>query len=172
MRSPEPDGATSEAIGRAAAARAGVVTRLLVAVVDAAAVLLLTVAADLTAAGARFVWSPVNFRWPQPTVTASVLAFLAIAAVYLTVGWTTTGRTYGGKLLGVRVLSRRLRLLGWTRAALRALTCVLWPVGLLWCAVSPTRRSLQDLVLGTVVVHDAQPFVREPAPERSTRPTL
>jgi uncharacterized RDD family membrane protein YckC len=156
----------------APAAHAGVVTRLLAAVVDGVVVLVLTVATDLAAAGARFVWSPVNFRWPQPTVTVSAVAFLTIAAVYLTVGWTTTGRTYGGKLLGVRVLSRRLRLLGWTRAALRALTCVLWPVGLLWSAVSPTRRSLQDLVLGTVVVHDAEPFVREPAPERSTCTTL
>jgi uncharacterized RDD family membrane protein YckC len=134
--------------------RAGVVTRLLVAVADTAAVALMTAALYAGTAAVRFTWSPVSFRWPQPTPPISVLATALIATVYLAVGWATTGRTYGAGLLGVRVLSSRCELLGWTRSALRALACVLLPVGLLWVALSPTRRSVQDLLLGSVVVYD------------------
>ena len=140
-------------------AHAGVVTRGLAAVVDAIAVAGLAVLLDLTAAGIRFVWSPTDFRWPELGVLKSVVALLVVAVVYLTVGWSTTGRTYGGKLVGVRVLSVGHGLLGWVRSALRALACVLWPVGLLWCCISPSRRSLQDIVFRSVVVYDAHPYV-------------
>jgi uncharacterized RDD family membrane protein YckC len=137
-----------------------VVTRLLAAAVDAAAVLVVTITLDLAAAGARFVWSPTNFQWPQPTFFPTVVALMLVAVVYLTVGWALTGRTYGGRLMGLRVLSSRHELLGWTRSVLRALMSVLWPVGLLWCGISRTRLSLADVVLRTVVVYDAQPYAR------------
>jgi hypothetical protein len=139
--------------------RAGVVTRLLAAGVDVVVVVLLTVALDLAAAGLRFMWSPVDFQWPRPAVLTAGVVLLAVAALYLTVGWATTGRTYGGRLLGLRVLSGRRGLLGWTRSFLRALGCVLWPVGLLWCGISPSRSSLQDVVFRSVVVYDAHPYV-------------
>jgi hypothetical protein len=35
--------------------------------------------------------------------------------LYLTVAWATAGRTSGGRLLGLRVLSVRGGLLGWSR---------------------------------------------------------
>jgi uncharacterized RDD family membrane protein YckC len=82
--------------------------------------------------------------------------------VYLTAGWALAGRTYGSRLMGLRVLSSRLRLLGWTRSFMRALTCVVWPVGLLWCGISRTRLSLADVVLRTVVVYDTEPYARFP----------
>lgn len=141
---------------------AGVVTRLLAATVDLVVVGLLTVALDLAAAGVRFVWSPVDFRWPRPTTAVAVLVLLVVAVVYLAVAWAMTGRTYGERLLGLRVLSGRYGLIGWTRSVLRAIACVLWPVGLLWSGISRTRRSLQDVLLGTVVVYDAHPFVAAP----------
>jgi uncharacterized RDD family membrane protein YckC len=83
---------------------------------------------------------------------------MSVAVVYLAVAWATTGRTYGTRLLGLRVLSTRYTRLGWTRSVLRALACVLLPVGLLWCGVSPSRRSLQDVVLGSVVVYDTSRY--------------
>jgi uncharacterized RDD family membrane protein YckC len=147
---------------------AGVVTRGLAAGVDVAAVVLLTVALDLAAAGVRFVWSPADFRWPRPATATMVVILLAVAVLYLTIGWATTGRTYGERLLGLRVLSGRGRLLGWTRSMLRALVCVLCPVGLLWSGVSRTRSSLQDILFGSVVVYDTHAYVdartAEPAP--------
>lgn len=139
---------------------AGVVTRLLAAGVDVVAVVLLTVLLDLALAGVRFVWSPVDFRWPRPETETAVVVLLGVAVLYLTVAWATTGRTYGGRLLGLRVLSgRRRALLGWTRSFLRAVACVLWPVGLLWSGVSRTRSSLQDIVFRTVVIYDAHPYL-------------
>jgi uncharacterized RDD family membrane protein YckC len=138
---------------------AGVVTRVLAAGVDAVAVVLLAAGLDLVAAGARFVWSPVDFQWPRPAIGSSIVVLLALGVLYLTVAWAMTGRTYGGRLLGLRVLSMRGGLQGWTRALLRAVACVLWPVGLLWSGISLDRRSLQDIVFRTVVVYDAHPYV-------------
>ena len=140
---------------------AGVVTRVLAAGVDVVAVVLLAIGLDLVAAGARFVWSPVDFRWPRPAIGSSIVVLLALGVLYLTVTWATTGRTYGGRLLGLRVLSMRRGLPGWPRAFLRALACVLWPVGLLWSGISLDRRSLQDIVFRTVVVYDAHPYVAD-----------
>jgi uncharacterized RDD family membrane protein YckC len=137
-----------------------VVTRLLAAAVDARAVVLLTALLDLAAAGARFMWSPVDFRWARPTTFLTVAVLLLVAVVYLTVGRALAGRTYGARLMGLRVLSSRHELLGWTRSVLRALTCVLRPLGLLWCGVSRTRRSLADIVFRSVVAYDAQPYAR------------
>jgi uncharacterized RDD family membrane protein YckC len=134
--------------------RAGVVTRLLAAAADLLVVVLLTASVYLTIACARFVWSPVAFAWPRPATEVTVVVAGLIAAAYLTVAWVTTGRTYGAGLLGVRVLARCGGRLGWARAAVRALACVLFPLGLLWCAISPTRRSAQDLVLGSIVIYD------------------
>jgi uncharacterized RDD family membrane protein YckC len=152
-----------------APARAGVVTRLLAAAVDSAAVVLVTVLLDLAAAGARFVWSPVTFRWPRPAPVVAVVVLLVVAAAYLTLGWALTGRTYGARLMGLRVLTSRHELLGWTRSVLRALTCVIWPLGLLWCGVSRTRKSLADIVVRSVVVYDAAPYarIREVPPPRT-----
>jgi uncharacterized RDD family membrane protein YckC len=145
---------------------AGVVTRLLAGAVDAVVVVVLTALLDLAAAAARFLWSPVDFRWPRPGTAVTVVVLLLVAVVYLAVGWALTGRTYGSRLMGLRVLSSRSRLLGWTRSILRAFVSVVWPVGLLWCGISRTRRSLADVVLRTVVVYDSQPF----APGRSGEP--
>jgi uncharacterized RDD family membrane protein YckC len=153
-------GARTATDGQVVPSHAGVVTRLLAAAVDAVVVVVLTALLDLAAAGARFLWSPVDFRWPQPTMVVSVVVLLIVAVVYLAAGWALTGRTYGSRLMGLRVLSSRNQLLGWIRSILRALISVLWPVGLLWCGISRTRSSFADVVLRTVVVYDAQPYAR------------
>jgi uncharacterized RDD family membrane protein YckC len=72
----------------------------------------------------------------------------------------------------VRVLARSRRRLGWIRALLRAITCVLVPIGLLWTAISPARRSWHDILVGTVVVYDRYRDRGEHAmtPERTTFP--
>jgi uncharacterized RDD family membrane protein YckC len=139
----------------AATGHAGVVTRVLAAAVDLAAVVLVTVLIDLGAAGVRFAWAPARFQWPQPGVLGSATAVLAVSVVYLVVAWATVGRTYGARLLGLRVLSRRHTELGWARSVLRAVAYVVFPVGLLWCGISSSRRSLQDVLVGSVVVYDA-----------------
>ena len=87
----------------------------------------------------------------------SGLVVMGVGVLYLSVAWATTGRTYGERLLGLRVVSSRHTRLGWTRAILRAVTCVVFPIGLIWSAFSAQRHSLQDIVFRTVVVYDTEP---------------
>lgn len=88
-----------------------------------------------------------------------------IAVVYLWIGWSSTGRTVGKQIMGLRVVDGGGTLLSPPLALLRALFCAAFPVGLLWCAVSRENRSVQDLVLRSVVVHDWQHH----PPERARR---
>ena len=134
--------------------RAGVVTRTLAAAVDVAVIAGAVVLVYLAAVAARFAWSPLTFRWPAPSGPVSGGVFVAVATAYLTVAWARTGRTRGGSLLGLRVVSARSGPLGWWRAAARAVAYIVFPVGLLWTAVSPTRRSLQDVLVRSFVVYD------------------
>jgi uncharacterized RDD family membrane protein YckC len=135
---------------------AGVVTRALAAAVDAAVVGCAVVLIYFAVAVARFAWSPLTFRWPAPSAPVSGAAFVAMATVYLTIAWARTGRTRGGTLLGVRVVSAQMGPLGWWRAAVRAVVYVVFPLGLLWSAVSPTRRSVQDMLVRSLVVYDSR----------------
>jgi uncharacterized RDD family membrane protein YckC len=73
---------------------------------------------------------------------------------YLTLSWTTTGRTYGDQLLGLRVIDVNGDRLRFGRAMLRALLCVFFPVGVLWVAISAQNRSAQDIVVHTWVIYD------------------
>jgi len=141
----------------AAAGTAGIVSRTLAAVVDLVVVVTLMVASLLAVAGARFLVSPVGFRWPSPSWTLSVVVGAVLATVYLTVAWATAGRSCGAAVLGLRVLSVRGARPGWFRAVVRAALCVVFPLGLLWTVLGRRRRSLQDLLVGTVVVYDWTP---------------
>jgi uncharacterized RDD family membrane protein YckC len=141
--------------GRAPPGRpAGIVSRALAVAIDLCVVMVMGGGVLLTVAGVRFVLSPVSFRWPAPSWALSLLVGAVLATGYLTVAWATTGRTYGAAVLGLRVRSAGGGPLGWTRAGLRAALCVMFPPGLLWVVVSPRRRSVQDVMLLSVVVYD------------------
>ena len=89
-----------------------------------------------------------------------VVALLGVAlmyaawAAYLTVAWATTGRTFGNRLLGLRVVDDGGRTIGLARAFLRAAACVMFPIVLFWVVVSRENRSLPDILLRTSVVYD------------------
>ena len=144
---------------------AGVVTRILAALIDVVVVAALTGAVFGAVVAGLFVVNPVSFSWPHGLAAETTLVTVAVAIGYLTVGWATAGRTVGGAVLGVRVVGRGGGRLGWTRAACRAVLCVLVPLGLLWAAVSARRRSMQDLVVRSTVLYDARkvPATRAPA---------
>ncbi len=133
---------------------AGIVTRVAAMGVDMAVVVALGALLYGAVAGARLVLSPRTFEWPDESLLLSSTIAFIIAVVYLTASWAMTGRSYGDSLLGLRVLSSRGRIPGWSLSFIRAVFCVLFPVGLFWVAVSPGRRSIQDVVLRTVVVYD------------------
>jgi len=134
--------------------RAGIVTRTLAMFVDIAVVVGVLVGLWLTWAVVRFLRSPVSFTWPAPSWLVVVTTFDVLAIAYLAIAWATSGRTFGGVLLGVRVVSYRGRRMRPSGALLRALFCVFFPVGLFWVAVSPSNRSVQDVVLRTSAVYD------------------
>jgi hypothetical protein len=136
---------------------AGVVTRVLAAAVDLGVVLVLMGLVLVTAAGLRFAAAPVSFRWPSPSWPLSVAVGAALATGYLAIAWAVTGRSAGGAVLGVRVRASGGGPLGGARAALRAALCVVFPLGLLWCALSRHRHSVQDVVVGSAVVYDRPP---------------
>ncbi|HEX5119930.1 MAG TPA: RDD family protein [Pseudonocardiaceae bacterium] len=133
---------------------AGIVTRLLAAAVDTVTVVAAEASVYLVLSGILFIVAPTSFHWPQLPALLTGLLGAAIAVVYLAVCWATIGRTYGASLLGLRVLSADRRMLGWPRAVLRSVCCVIVPVGLLWAMVSRRRRSLQDILVRSVVVYD------------------
>lgn len=134
--------------------RAGLVSRMVAATLDALVVLMLLLAGYLALLGARFMLSPQTFSFPSLSVVFAVAGFLGVLVVYLTASWATTGRTYGDHVMGLRVVNFRGRRMRWAGSFVRAVTCAFFPIGLLWVAVSRDNRSLQDLVLRTSVVYD------------------
>lgn len=137
--------------------RAGLVTRLAAAALDAAIVWLVLLAGYFGLAALLFLVDPRSFSLPHAGLFFSMTAGFVVSLVYLTVAWAFSGRTYGDLVMGLRVLGRDGRPLGLVGSATRALALLVLPAGLLWVAVSRDNRSLQDLALGTSVVYDWQP---------------
>jgi uncharacterized RDD family membrane protein YckC len=114
----------------------------------------------------------VNFLWdlffservaiPTPPSWLSGLAIFAILVVYLLLGWGSTGRTIGTQLMGLRVVGAEGQTLRPRTAFLRALFCAAFYPGLAWALVDRRNRSLQDIVLKTVVVYDWIPEAARP----------
>jgi uncharacterized RDD family membrane protein YckC len=144
--------------------RAGLVTRLVAAVIDAVVVALVLLAGYAGWAGLLFLVDPRGFSFPDTSLFKSLAAGFVVVVVYLTAAWWISGRSYGCLVMGLRVVSfrgERLRLAG---ALVRALLCAVVPVGLLWVAVSRENRSAQDVLLRTSVVYDWQPRGAGPGP--------
>ncbi|MFC4787203.1 RDD family protein [Nocardioides sp. MAHUQ-72] len=139
--------------------RAGLVTRMVAAVIDAAVVALTLLAGYFGLAALLFLVDPRGFQMPHAGLFFSLASAFVVTVSYLTVSWTLSGRTYGYLVMGLRVVGRGGRALGFVGCTIRALAVALLPVGVLWVAVSRDNRSVQDLFLGTAVVYDWQPRV-------------
>jgi uncharacterized RDD family membrane protein YckC len=134
--------------------RAGIVSRAIADIVDCAVVAGVLAAGYLGVVVVRFLWRSWAFTMPTPSFLLMLVLGGVTAVIYLTAAWATTGRSYGKHVMGLRVIGpfgRRLRFVG---AFLRAVFCVVLPVGIAWVAVSRHNRSLQDVVLRTSVVYD------------------
>jgi uncharacterized RDD family membrane protein YckC len=137
--------------------RAGLVSRLVAAVIDAAVVGLVLCLGYAGLAGLVFLISPRDFSFPDTNLILSLAAAFTVLVIYLTACWWFSGRSYGDLLMGLRVVNFQghgLRLVG---AFVRAVFCAFFPIGLLWIAFSRENRSAQDLVLRTSVVYDWHP---------------
>ncbi|MEN0133856.1 MAG: RDD family protein [Rhodococcus sp. (in: high G+C Gram-positive bacteria)] len=144
---------------------AGIVTRGLATGIDLAVVLAVMGGIYVGALFLRLLFSPQEFSFPDASALLSVTLFIAVAVVYLTACWAVSGRTVGAVTMGLRVVSRNGELIGWLRALVRAVLCVMFGFGLLWAAVDRRRRSLQDILLRTAVVYDWEPDLHVGEPE-------
>jgi uncharacterized RDD family membrane protein YckC len=103
----------------------------------------------------RFLARPAGgFSLPTLQGWVTGVAISALAIAYLTFGWSTTGRSIGKRVAGLRVVTTGGQALSAGRALWRASVCVVFPIGILWTLVSRWNRSLHDLVAGTDVVYD------------------
>ena len=110
---------------------AGLVTRLVAAAIDAVVVVLLLLVGFLGFNGVLLLFNPRDFTFTGVSLVLSGTSVMVVLVVYLTVGWSTTGRTYGCHVMGLRVVNRRGRRLSPHVALLRAVACAVFPIGLL-----------------------------------------
>jgi uncharacterized RDD family membrane protein YckC len=130
---------------------AGMVRRGLAAIID-----LVVVVATLYALQAAVALS-MQGAWPLNHGSADDLRgcaiSLVVAVLYSAECWSRSGRTAGAAALGLRVVGRDGLPVRPAEAIMRAVACVLLPVGLLSAAIDPRRRSLQDMAFGSRVIY-------------------
>jgi uncharacterized RDD family membrane protein YckC len=134
--------------------RAGVVSRCLAGAVDYLLVIGATLGTYVGIVVLLFLLDPRDFKAPTWKFGQFLILGFVYMFVYLTASFATTGRTIGGRLMGLRVVGRKGTKMRWIPAALRGGFCTAFPVGLLWCAISRENRSIQDIVLRTSVIHE------------------
>ncbi len=134
--------------------RAGLISRLLAGAIDYLTVAALTAGTYVGFVLFRFLLDPRKYRLPDVAFGTFVAGGLILMVLYLWGCWATYGRTVGNRVVGLRVVGRRGRRVNWFMALVRSLACTLFPIGLMWCAISRENRSVQDIVLRTSVIHD------------------
>jgi uncharacterized RDD family membrane protein YckC len=137
--------------------RAGIASRLLAVVIDAMVVGLLVVAAYGVWAGLLFVLRGRSFTFPTVGLAVAITTGTVIFIIYCAIGWSSGGRTYGAQVLGLRVVDKSTSRLRPASSLVRAVLCVVFPLGLAWCVIDAKNRSVQDILLGTSVIYDWEP---------------
>jgi uncharacterized RDD family membrane protein YckC len=132
---------------------AGITTRGSAAVIDLLVVLLIMGALYGGLVLVRLIYSPAAFSLPSLNAVFSTVMTFAVAVLYLTGCWGVSGSTAGAVTMGLRVVGRRSQRVSLPVAFLRAVGCVIFPIGLLWTVVDRKRRSLHDFVFRTRVVY-------------------
>ncbi|HTW02063.1 MAG TPA: RDD family protein [Streptosporangiaceae bacterium] len=133
--------------------RAGLVSRVLASAVDLVVVVGTVAIGYLAVSMVLFLWDPGHFHFPAPDRTWLLTAGGVVLFCYLSVSWLVNGRTWGDFLLGLRVVNYQGEPLRVAGAVARSALCVVFPIGILWVAVSRANRSVADVVLRTSVVY-------------------
>jgi uncharacterized RDD family membrane protein YckC len=149
--------------------RAGLVTRIAAAAIDLGVVIVALGVIYLGVFAVLFLLDPRSFTAPTPSPGLMYAVGCLLLTIYLAVSWMGSGRTYGNHVMGLRVVNNRGRRLHPLGALVRAVFCVIFPIGLLWVLVSGQNRSLQDLVLRTSVIYDwdVRPLPPPPDPNQT-----
>jgi len=133
---------------------AGIVTRTAANLIDLAIVVLIVIGVYLAVAGVWFLRQGRDFRFPIVGFAQAYAAGAIALVVYFSICWATNGRTYGDRMLGLRVRTIDDLELSGLRACIRAVLCTAFPLLLAWVVVDPKNRSVQDRIVGTHVVYD------------------
>jgi uncharacterized RDD family membrane protein YckC len=134
--------------------RAGFASRVVADLVDLGVAWLLGLSVLLAAGVVRYLLAGPPFRLPVLPNWFDAGTGGVIAVFYLGLSWAATGRSVGKQIAGLRVVERDGGRLSLGRSFARAVLYVLFPAGLLWILASRRNASVQDLVVGTVVVYD------------------
>lgn len=134
--------------------RAGIVSRVIANSADSIVIVVALTVSYLAWAAIRFLSNPTGFTLPAPAFIVDLLIAATFLFLYFTLSWATSGRTYGDHLMGLRVVNYKGGTLRWWGAMVRAVFCVLFPLGLFWVIVSIHNRSVQDAILRTSVIYD------------------
>lgn len=132
---------------------AGIVSRGTAATIDLAVVAVILGALYFGLVLFRLMLHPAAFSLPAIGAVFSTAFGFGVSVLYLAGAWAVSGRTVGAVTMGLRVVGRRSDRVAPVVALLRAVACVVFPVGLVWVAVDKRRRSLQDIVFRTRVVY-------------------
>ncbi len=133
---------------------AGVVTRTVANVLDVAIAVLIVAGGYLAISGVWFLRRGADFRFPIVSFRTAYAAGLLTLVVYFTVSWAAGGRTYGDRVLGLRVCTLDDLDPSLARSFVRAVLCAAFPMLLAWATVDGKGRSVQDLLVRTRVVYD------------------
>jgi len=133
---------------------AGLISRTIANVVDLGIVIVVVFGVYVVWAGVKLLWQGAEFTRPTPGFAAAFFFATAVHIGYFTMTWSTSGRTPGDQMMGLRVTDRNGHTLHIGLSLLRAVLCVLFPFGLLWAGVSRENRSVQDIILRTSVIYD------------------
>jgi uncharacterized RDD family membrane protein YckC len=148
-----PDYAIPEDAREFQGERAGFATRFIASVIDVSLVAILMMGIWLGIEILQLIFTPgVNVEPPR-AATLVVWGYL-FTTVYWTVAWSTSGRSIGAWVMGVRVVNRKGERVHLPIAFARAAFSVGFPIGLGWAIISRRNRSVQDVVLRTIVIYD------------------
>ena len=135
---------------------AGIVTRVSAFVVDVVvSVSLYLLFLLLFRVGWEYVTNH-TITWGDHRII-TIVGFVVWAIIYFAHPWSTSGRSLGMAVVGLRVVRTDGSPVSFGRAVVRILTLplslVFLGVGFLIMLVQPERRALHDLIAGTAVVY-------------------
>jgi uncharacterized RDD family membrane protein YckC len=144
-------------LGRSAASFAGIASRGIALVVDALAVVAISLALGAAAGLVGSLVGGVRPDWLAGFLLS--LAGVVVALGYFSLFWSTVGQTPGMRLMHLRVLRQRTsgRLNVWqalVRTLGLALAIIPCFLGFVPALFDSRRRALPDYLAGTVVVYD------------------
>ena len=134
--------------------RAGFISRVTADAVDFLVVEVIYFSILIGIAVVKFLITRKDFSLGAPDLWVTILVQWWIIVLYLGTNWSSTGRTIGKSVLGLRVERPDGSPLTLRRAFLRAAFCATLWASLLWIFVSRRNAALHDVVLSTQVVYD------------------